>query len=237
MALGIDNSQRQHRLLIVDAQHMICELLQYKLEDEGFHVDVLHDGRKALECEISDYSLVLVDLMDTDFSGIAFTEALKRSPDTYQIPVIIMSSPRSEDDVVDALDAGADDFIAKPFSTRELIARVRSVLRRRSMMAGRRRMSNIVQYADLAVDIGQGTVTLAGQAVSLSRTEFLILAMFLRHRGQFFDRAEIQHEAWEDEGNVSDRAVDTNISRLRKKIAPYGRNIVNRHGYGYGFVE
>ncbi|MCM1484388.1 MAG: response regulator transcription factor [Muribaculaceae bacterium] len=233
----IANTQ-QERLLIIDTEQMICELLQYKFEDAGFKVDIAHDGHKALDTlPIPDYSLILVDLMDAPFTGLQLTEQLKRSADTYTIPVIIMSATKSEDDVVEALDAGADDYISKPFSTRELIARVRSVLRRRRMMSGRRRMSNVLQYRTLTLDIGQGSVAIDGQPVNLSRTEFLILAMFLRHKNQFFDRAEIQHEAWEDEKEVSDRAVDTNISRLRKKIAPYGRNIVNRHGFGYGFME
>ena len=238
MPLENDKSaEEKERLLIVDAERMVCELLQYKFEDAGYKVDIAYDGRKVMEMSLGRYSLVLVDLMDQPFTGMDLTEYIKRNPDTYSLPVIIMTASHSEDDVVDALDAGADDFINKPFSTRELIARVKSVLRRRRMMSGRRRMSTVIQYGDLSLDIGQGSVSIAGNMISLSRTEFLILAMFLRHRNQFFDRAEIQHEAWDDESNVSDRAVDTNISRLRKKIAPYGRNIVNRHGFGYGFVE
>ena len=147
-----------------------------------------------------------------------------------------MSNQKSVDDVVNALDAGADDFIAKPFSARELVARVRSVLRRRRATS-MRRMSNTMTYRDLTLNLGNGIVTIGGEPVGISRTEFLILAMLMRHRNQFFDRAEIQREAWEENDTVSDRAVDTNISRLRKKIGEYGKNIVNRHGFGYGFIE
>lgn len=224
------------RMLIIDREQMICELLQFKFSSEGFDVSILNDGQKALTTDLSRMSLILVDLMDQPFTGLDFTSAVKRNPDFYQVPVIIMSKQNSVDDVVNALDVGADDFVAKPFSTRELLARVRSVLRRRRMMANRR-MSDVMTYRGLSLNIGNGIVTVDGESVGLSRTEFLILAMFLRHRNQFFDRAEIQHEAWEGDEAVSDRAVDTNISRLRKKIGEYGRNIVNRHGYGYGFIE
>ena len=136
---------------------------------------------------------------------------------------------------MNGLDAGADDYISKPFSSRELIARIRSVLRRRRMMTARR-MSNIMRFQTLAVDFTAGTVEIDGVSVSLTRTEYLILAMFLRHRNQFFERSEIQHEAWEED-SISERAVDTNISRLRKKLGVYGRHILNRQGFGYGFIE
>lgn len=230
-----DNGKRE-RMLIIDREQMICELLQYKFSSEGFDVDILNDGYKALQTDLSDTAIVLADLMDQQFTGLDFTRAVKRNPDTYNISVIIMSNQKSVDDVVNALDAGADDFIAKPFSARELVARVRSVLRRRRATS-MRRMSNTMTYRDLTLNLGNGIVTIGGEPVGISRTEFLILAMLMRHRNQFFDRAEIQREAWEENDTVSDRAVDTNISRLRKKIGEYGKNIVNRHGFGYGFIE
>ena len=148
----------------------------------------------------------------------------------------MLSKKSSEDDVVEGLDAGADDYISKPFSSRELIARVRSVVRRRRMMS-LRRAANAVRVDGLVLDLSAGRVTIDGEPVMLTRTEYLILAMFMRNRNSFFDRSEIRHEAWEDENGVSDRAVDTNISRLRKKLGDYGRNIVNRQGFGYGFVD
>ena len=184
---------------------------------------------------LSDYNLLLVDMMDADFNGIKFTREVRENSETANLPIILLTARASEDNVVNGLDAGADDFMQKPFSTRELVARIRSVLRRRRVMSARR-MSNIMRYKGLTVDFGVGTVTIDGAPLMLTRTEYLILAMFLRHRNQFFERAEIQHEAWEEDG-ISERAVDTNISRLRKKLGEYGRNIVNRQGFGYGFIE
>lgn len=227
---------RRELLLIADTEQMICELLNFKFSDEGFDVEFMSDGHKVLASDLAHYSLLLVDLMDSPFTGLDVTEAIKRNPNTYQLPIIVMSKQNSIDDVVNALDAGADDFIAKPFSARELVARVRSVLRRRRINTGRRSGQEIA-YRSLKVDLVNAIVTIDGAPLSLSRTEYLILAFLLRHRNEFFDRARIQHEAWEDETDVAARAVDTNISRLRKKIGEYGRNIVNRHGFGYGFVE
>lgn len=224
------------KILIVDTDGMSGELLQLRFESEGFQSDFINDGQAALEKDLSVYNIVIVDLMDQEFNGLMFTRSVKTNPDTFNIPVIILSGKASEDDVVDGLDAGADDYIAKPFSSRELVARVRSVIRRRRMMSARR-AANVVRVGDLALDLGAGTVSIRGEHLSLTRTEFLILAMFMRNRNSFFERVEIRHEAWEDESTVSDRAVDTNISRLRKKLGEYGRCIINRQGFGYGFVD
>lgn len=224
------------RIFIVDREQMMCELLQYRFENEGYTVDVAHDGRTALQRDLNIYSLILVDLMDCDFTGIQFTRAVKSNTDTYHVPVIIVSARASEDDIVNGLDSGADDYLTKPFSSRELVARVRSVVRRHRTTSGRR-LSSVMRFKSLEVDLGAGTVKIDGTQISLTRTEFLILAMLLRHRNQFFERSEIIHEAWEEETSTSERTVDTGISRLRKKIGEYGRHIINRQGFGYGFVE
>lgn len=224
------------RIFIVDREQMMCELLQYRFENEGYIVDLAHDGRTALQRDLTIYSIILVDLMDCDFTGIQFTRAVKSNTDTYHVPVIIISARASEDDIVNGLDSGADDYLTKPFSSRELVARVRSVIRRHRTTSGRR-MDPVMRFKALEVDLGAGTVKINGERISLTRTEFLILAMLLRHRNQFFDRAKIIHEAWEEETSTSERTVDTGISRLRKKIGEYGRHIINRQGFGYGFVE
>lgn len=224
------------KIFIVDREQMMCELLQYRFENEGYLVEIAHDGPTALQRDLSVFSIILVDLMDCDFTGIQFTRAVKSNIDTYHVPVIIVSSRSSEDDIVSGLDSGAYDYLTKPFSTRELVARVRSVIRRHRTTSGRK-MSNVMRFETLEVDLGAGSVKIDGAPVSLTRTEFLILAMLLRHKGQFFERAEILHEAWEDDSTTSERTVDTGISRLRKKIGEYGRHIINRQGFGYGFVE
>ncbi len=226
----------KNRILVVDADTMTCELLQFRLESSGFYCEIVNNGSKALEHDISSYNLVLVDLMDKEFNGVMLTQTIKRNPSTFSVPIIIISKKASEDDIVSGLDAGADDYITKPFSSRILIARIRSVLRRKRMMNSRR-STNILQFRNLVLDLGAGTASINGQMLALTRTEYLILALFLRNLNNFFERVEIRNEAWEDEKSVSDRAVDTNISRLRKKLGEYGHHIVNRQGFGYGFVE
>lgn len=230
------NPTQPGHILIVDNETMMCELLQFRFEKEGFKATVVNDGHQALKLDLADFTLILVDLMNSSFNGLQFTDTVKHNPATVSVPVIIMSAKASEDDIVDGLEAGADDYIAKPFSTRELVARVRSVIRRRNMMNARR-LANIVRYQDLTLNMGAGTAFIDGMELSLSHTEFKLLAMFLRHRNHFYDRAQIREQIWPDDTEISDRAVDTGISRLRKKLCDYGKNLVNRKGFGYGFVE
>lgn len=223
-------------ILIVDEEVMVCELLQYKFECESIKASICHNLQAALSLPLEGFSLVLVDVMGRNEEGFRFVEKIKTNPLWSNIPIILISAKASEDDIVTALDAGADDFIPKPFSARELIARVRSVLRRRRMTINRR-LSNILRFNGLQLDMGAGTASIDNEQISLTRIEHAILAMFLRHRNQYFERAEIRLEAWEDPSQVSDRTVDVNISRLRKKLGAYGAKIVNRQGFGYGFIE
>lgn len=133
------------RLMIVDTDTLMCELLQFRFENEGFETVLHHDGPEALKSDFSQVSLIMVDLMNCEYNGLMFTQFIKRNPDTFNIPVIILSSKASEDDIVDGLDAGADDYIAKPFSSRELVARVRSVLRRKRMMSAQGKQCGALQ--------------------------------------------------------------------------------------------
>lgn len=230
-----NNASNPDRVLLIDSDKMTCELLVLRMEGEGFKIDLIHDGAQLPDVKLQGYHLLLADLTTSNFDGFKFARQLRSNPETTNMPLIFVSGKPSEDEIVDALDAGADDYMSKPFSMRELIARVKSVLRRRRVMSARR-MSNQMVYRGLTVDLSAGTVKIDGSPVNLTRTEYLILAMFLRHRNQYFERGEIQNEAWEEEG-ASARAVDTNISRLRKKLGDYGKYIVNRQGFGYGFIE
>lgn len=239
--MGFENSSHQEtkegHVLIIDTDSMTSELLQFRLESEGFSSIILTDGEEALQRDLTEFSVIIVDLMNKEFNGIMLTKAVKSDPYTFGIPVIICSTKSSEDDIIDGFDAGADDYIAKPYSSRELIARVRAVIRRRKRVTATRRISNNVRFNDLLLDLGAGSVFIDGERISLTKTEYIILAMLMRNRNSFFDRVEIRHEAWENESEVSDRAVDTTTSRLRKKLGEYSRHIINRQGFGYGFVE
>lgn len=224
------------RLLIVDSDTIMCELLHFKFENDGFKCHEVHSATEALNLNLTDYNLVLVDLMDCKLNGLELTRSIRSNRDTFNLPVIIVSAKASEDDVVNGLDAGADDYISKPFSSRELIARVKSIIRRRRMMSARRPVIEY-RYKNLVIDLNAGTASIDGDILQLTRTEYLILALFMRNRNSYYSRADIRNEAWEDDSDISDRAVDTNISRLRKKLGEYGNCIVNRQGFGYGFRE
>ncbi|MCM1293071.1 MAG: response regulator transcription factor [Bacteroides sp.] len=230
------NKPTKGKLLIVDTDTLSSELLQLRFETEGYQSDILTDGRAAFDRDLTVYNLILVDLMNQPFDGLKFTRSIKINDEFFNIPVIIVSAVDEEDKIVAGFDAGADDYIIKPFSTRELIARVNSIIRRQSLRSIKR-SNKLLEYEGLKLDLTAGSVSADGAQLSLSRIEFVILAMFMRNRNSFFDRSEIRHEAWEDDSEISDRAVDTNISRLRKKIGTYGRHIVNRQGFGYGFID
>ena len=223
-------------ILIVDDDKDICELLQINLQSEGYVVHIQKNAEEVDFDNLDNIKLIIVDAMRQSYNGMDFIYDLKENPGTENIAVILYSNIRSERMIIDALDAGADDYMSKPISSRELIARINSVLRRRRMMDSRR-AANQVSFKGLVLDTSSGQASIDGNPASLSKAEFLILGMLLRNRGQFFERIEIKHEAWDNISDVSDRAVDTTIYRLRKKLGDYGRLLVNRQGFGYGFVE
>lgn len=226
------------RVLIVDADSMACELLQLRLEIDGFSSDIITDGQKALECDFSKYDVVLVDLKGCALDGLMFTQTIKRNPLLSHLPVIMCSVKTSEDDILDAFDAGVDDFIAKPFSSRELVARIRAVIRRCVRTYGSRKVHEILRYKDLVLDVDTGIIIIGNEVVSLSNSEYILLRLLLRNRNSYFDLYHIRREAWCGDQNVSESAIATAISRLRSKLGDiYGRHIVCRHGIGYGFIE
>ena len=169
-----------------------------------------------------------------EMSGFRMARLLKDDPATAKVPVIFCTAKDSEDDTVAGLNLGADDYIAKPFSVREVLARVRSVLRRTAEAPAEQ---ETVAFEGLGMDLRRKVCTLDGKELALTKKEFEILALLLAHRGVIFSREEILRRIWSDEVIVLDRTVDVNITRLRRKIDPYGGHIVTRLGYGYGFEE
>lgn len=224
----------KERILVVDDEESLCEILQFNLEVEGYEVDVAYSAEEALERDVASYDLLLLDVMMGAMSGFRMAQELKRNPATASVPIIFCTARDSEDDTVAGLNLGADDYISKPFSLREVIARVRSVLRR---SATPKSNNDIVSYLTLSLDRRSKRCTLDGNEVQLTKKEFEILALLLSNRGRIFSREEILERVWTDEVVVLDRTIDVNITRLRKKIGQYGHNITTRLGYGYGFEE
>ena len=224
----------KHKILVVDDEESLCEILQFNLEVDGYDVDVAYSAEQALGMPLEEYSLILLDVMMGEMSGFRMAHMLKAKPETARIPIIFCTARDAEDDIVTGLNLGADDYIAKPFSIREVLARVRSVLRR---TAGTQEESEVVAFEGLSLDLRSKRCTLDGEPLALTKKEFEILALLLAHRGTIFSREEILHRVWSDEVIVLDRTIDVNITRLRRKIGRYGEHIVTRLGYGYGFEE
>ena len=224
----------KHKILVVDDEESLCEILQFNLEVEGYEVDVAYSAEQALGMHPERYSLILLDVMMGEMSGFRMARLLKDDPATAKVPVIFCTAKDSEDDTVAGLNLGADDYIAKPFSVREVLARVRSVLRRTAEAPAEQ---ETVACEGLGMDLRRKVCTLDGKELALTKKEFEILALLLAHRGVIFSREEILRRIWSDEVIVLDRTVDVNITRLRRKIDPYGGHIVTRLGYGYGFEE
>lgn len=222
----------KHKILVVDDEESLCEILQFNLEVEGYEADVAYSAEQALGMHPERYSLILLDVMMGEMSGFKMAQLLKSQPATASVPVIFCTARDTEDDTIAGLNLGADDYISKPFSVREVLARVRSVLRRTEKPQS---APETLRYEGLAMDLTRKVCTLDGEPLALTKKEYEILALLLAHRGVIFSREEILHRVWSDEVIVLDRTIDVNITRLRRKIGPYGEHIVTRLGYGYGF--
>ncbi len=224
----------KERILVVDDEESLCEILQFNLEVEGYEVDVAYSAEQALEMHPERYRLLLLDVMMGEMSGFKMAQRLKQDPVTASVPVIFCTARDSEDDTVAGLNLGADDYIAKPFSVREVLARVRSVLRRTAATEVPASADEIL-FEELRLDMRRKCCTLDGETVALTKKEFEILALLLRNPHVIFSREELLQRIWHGEVIVLDRTIDVNITRLRRKIGRYGRHIVTRQGYGYGF--
>lgn len=221
-------------ILVVDDEEDLCEILKFNLENEGYFVDTANSAEEALRMDLGKYNLLLLDVMMGEISGFKMANMLKKNKDTANIPIIFITAKDTENDTVTGFNLGADDYISKPFSLREVIARVKAVMRRTSTVAGTEKPEQI-SYNTLVIDITKKKVSIDGQEVSLTKKEFEILVLLLQNRGRVFSREDILSKIWSDEVYVLDRTIDVNITRLRKKIGNYGKCIVTRLGYGYCF--
>lgn len=222
------------RILIVDDEETLCEVLKINLENEGYEVDTALSAEEALGMNLPEYSLILLDIMMGEISGIRFARMLKSNAATAQIPIIFCTARDSEDDMVKGLDLGADDYITKPYTVRNVMARVRSVLRRTS---GHKNVetSNILSVDGLILDLDLKTCSVDGMDVKLTKKEFELLAFLISNKGKICSRDQILTNVWSDEVIVLDRTIDVNITRIRQKIGNYGQCIITRAGFGYGF--
>lgn len=222
----------QKRILVVDDEQDLCEILLYNLSSAGFQADAAYSAEEAIAKGVSQYDLLILDVMMPGMSGFELAEQLKGHPETSKLPIIFLTAKDTEDDTLQGFGLGADDYVTKPFSVREVVARVKAVLARSQVNEAE---ECLLTFEGLVLDLGKKTTMVDGESVSLTKTEFELLGLLLRHRGQVFSRQQIFDAVWPEDVVVSDRTVDVNITRMRKKIGRYGSFIVSRQGYGYVF--
>lgn len=248
------------KILVIDDEEALCEILKFNLEKEGYEVDMALSAEEALEMDLSKYHLFIVDIMMDRLSGFDFAKRVKDMPEIDETPIIFCSALVGEDDKVMGLNIGGDDYITKPFVISEVLARVRTVLRRTMMLTKARQearnrtmpaaapapaavaddqnpnLEPALVYLTLHLDRNTKTCAIDDRPVDLTRTEYDLLHFFLTHRGRVYSRGEIINNVWAG-SVVSDRTIDANVARLRKKLGQYGQCIETRTAFGYAFKE
>lgn len=227
--------ENMKRILVVDDEQDLCEILKFNLETEGYEVETANSAEEALEMDIASFDLLLLDVMMGGMSGFQLAKQLKGNPMTANVPIIFLTARDTENDTVTGFNIGADDYISKPFSIREVMVRVRAVLRRTAEQTGDADESKIINYQGLQLNLNKKTVSIDGEAIPFTKTEFELLRLFLEERGKVFSRQELIDRVWPKDVMVLDRTVDVNITRMRKKIGKFAKCIVTRLGFGYYF--
>ena len=227
-------TKQSSHILVVDDEEDLCEILQFNLEAEGYHVETANSAEEALTLDLSQYDLLLLDVMMGNISGFKMASMLRANDKTAHLPIIFLTAKDTENDMLTGFNLGADDYISKPFSIRQVIARVKAVLRR-SKENKDTEGNNILTYKTLQLDTERIKATIDGNEIALTKKEFEILRLLMENVNHVFTRDEFLNKIWKEEVYVLDRTIDVNITRLRKKIGVYGKNIVTRLGFGYCF--
>ncbi|WP_321308005.1 response regulator transcription factor [Marinifilum fragile] len=220
------------KILVVDDEEDLCEILQYNLQQEGFQVDTAFSSEQALKLDLSEYDFFLLDIMMGEISGLELAKIIRRNPDLADKPILFITAKGSETDKLLGFKAGADDYVAKPFSVKEVIARIHVICKR--VFSESKNESNF-EYEKLKLIPESKQVTINNIDVGLTKTEFEILHLLLNHAGRIYSRDEIMNKIWESDTFVGDRTVDVNVRRIRKKIGEYHNLIKTKSGYGYYF--
>lgn len=220
----------RNKILVVDDEEDLCEILQFNLESEGFAVDIANSAEEALKLLTDEHELILLDVMMEGMSGFKMAEKVRKEMH-MNTPIIFLTAKDTENDMLTGFSIGGDDYIAKPFSIKEVSARVKAILKRTGV-TGTASSPEIV-IGDLSINTSTKNVTLKGQPVLLTKKEFEILSIMAKSPNRIFSREDILGRVWEDDGYVLERTVDVHITRLRKKLGEFGKHIANRSGYGY----
>ncbi len=227
--------EKNIKILVVDDEQDLCEILKFNLETEGYQVDTANSAEEAMEMDVAAYQLLLLDVMMGGMSGFQMAKLLKGNIATAQIPIIFLTARDTENDTVTGFNLGADDYISKPFSIREVLVRIRAVLRRTAEHKGGGSEPMLLTYQGLQLNLDKKTVSIDGVDVPFTKTEFELLRLLLEEKGKVFSRQELIDRIWPKDVLVLDRTVDVNITRMRKKIGKFAKCIVTRLGFGYYF--
>jgi len=223
-----------YKILIVDDEEDLCEILQFNLEGEGFETEVAYSAEEALTKDMASFHLILLDVMMGEMSGFKLAKLLRKEQ-KLSVPIIFITAKTAEDELLTGFSLGADDYITKPFSIKEVIVRVKAVLKR-SALEERSELSTLA-VDKLVLNLKKRKVKIGKKELELTRKEFEILAMLLKSEGYFHSREEILDRVWDDNTIVSKRTVDVHVAHLRKKLGSYGKYIRNKQGYGYTFEK
>ena len=223
------------KILVVDDEQALCEILQFNLEAAGYEVLTAGSAEEAMTHTMTDFDLILLDVMMEGMSGFDLARLLRSEERTRNIPIIFITARDNEDDRVTGLDIGGDDYIPKPFSIREVLARIAALLRRTAKTE--EQQANLLVYEGITLKLDLKTVSIDGEDVAFTKTEIEILSLFMKEPGRIFSRKELIDIIWPNDVIVLNRTVDVNITRLRKKIGKYSDRIVTRQGYGYFFKK
>jgi two-component system alkaline phosphatase synthesis response regulator PhoP len=221
------------KILVVDDEAGIREIIQFNLENAGFEVDCASSAEEALEKLGQEHCLILLDVMMSGMSGFHMAEVLRKERNN-QIPIIFLTAKTDQNDLLTGFSAGGDDYIPKPFSINEVIARVRAVLKRTERTV-ESNSSDIIDAGAVRIDVSRKLVYVGGESVVFSKKEFEVLTLLASHPGQIYSREDIINELWKDAPYVLDRTVDVHIARIRSKLGNCKNYIVNRTGFGYIF--
>lgn len=224
------------KILVVDDEMDICEILKFNLENSGYCVDIANSGKEALEMPLSSYDLLLLDVMMDDMSGFSLAARIRQESGLASIPIIFITAKTGENDVLTGFNIGADDYICKPFRVSEVLARVKAVIRRSDKAPVQQPCDDNISFKGLVLNVEAKRAYIDGVDISLTKKEYEVLCMLLNRPGRVFSREEILSNVWPDDVNVLERSIDVNMARLRKKLGVYANNIVSRSGYGYCFV-
>jgi two-component system phosphate regulon response regulator PhoB len=220
------------KILVVDDEEDLCEILQFNLQQEGYEVDVAYSAEKALKLDLHKYDFFLLDMMMGEISGLELAKIIRRNPDFERKPIIFITAKTSESDKLSAFNAGADDYISKPFSIKEIIARIH-VICKRVFLESQNEVN--FEFEDLKMISASKKVTINNIDIGLTKTEYEILRLLIKQKGRIYSREEIMSTIWDDDNSIGDRTVDVNVRRIRKKIGEYHPFIKTKSGYGYYF--